>query len=199
MQVFPQKHSKRITDLHSDRGTNFISASEDGTLQFYDLRTLQPHTQLVAGSNRVPIYSVTGNQRIVASGTTEDILIWDTRSLKQPLFRFEEGHNEDVTCLEVRNEQLLSCSIDQVLNIYNLQYQAGASEESMIDGAYSSQQSLLQCGFVSEHVIWTQTSINTVELVRVEDATLFLTISKVSEPGFDWPLVPTRCDLPGGL
>jgi WD40 repeat protein len=122
MQVFPQKHSKRITDLHSDRGTNFISASEDGTLQFYDLRTLQPHTQLVAGSNRVPIYSVTGNQRIVASGTTEDILIWDTRSLKQPLFRFEEGHNEDVTCLEVRNEQLLSCSIDQVLNIYNLQY-----------------------------------------------------------------------------
>ena len=83
--------------------SNLISASEDGTLQFYDLRTLQQHTQVVAGGNRVPIYSVTADQKIVACGTTEDIVIWDSRSLKQPLFKFDEGHNEDVTCLQIMN------------------------------------------------------------------------------------------------
>ncbi len=50
----------------------------------------------------------------------------------------------------------------------------------MIEGAYSSIQALIACGFVNEMVIWTQTSINTIELIRVEDATCFMKIAQVS-------------------
>ena len=56
----------------------------------------------------------------------------------------------------------------------------GATEEDMIEGAYSSVQALIACGFVNEMVIWTQTSINTIELIRVEDATCFMKIAQVS-------------------
>ena len=51
-------------------------------------------------------------------------------------------------------------------------------EDELIDGAYSSPQPLLSCGFVHKEVIWTQTSINTVEFVRLRDASCFLRISK---------------------
>lgn len=105
-------------------------------------------------------------------------MIWDVKSMKKPLFRFEESHNEDVTALQLSGDVLISSSIDNLLNIFNLSGQAGALEEDMIDGSYSSTQPLIACGFVDPKVIWTQTSINTVELIRVEDATLFLNIAK---------------------
>jgi hypothetical protein len=50
----------------------------------------------------------------------------------------------------------------------------------MIDGAYRSIQPLIACGYVNEMVIWAQTSINTLELIRVDNATLITTVSKVS-------------------
>ena len=56
----------------------------------------------------------------------------------------------------------------------------GAIEEDMIEGAYSSTQPLIACGFVNDEVIWTQTSINTIELLRITDATCFMNIAKVS-------------------
>lgn len=132
------------------------------------------------------MFSLDANQRVICAGTQEDIVIWDVKNLKKPLFRFEESHNDDVTCLQLMGDQLISCSIDNVLSMFTLN-KAGSLEEDMIEGAYSSTQPLIACGFVSKMVIWTQTSINTIELLRVEDATCFLNIAKVSYlPDMTW-------------
>jgi len=154
-----------------------MSASEDCTVHIYDLRTLKSHTKLQL---KHPIYSVTSNSQFIACGTNEDIVVWDTSNLNKPMIRLCESHNSDVTSLQLTEaNDLISCSIDNVLNMFKVQ--RGTSEEDMIDGAYSSTQPLLACGFINEMVIWARTSINTIELINVEDATCFMNISKVSQ------------------
>lgn len=39
-------------------------------------------------------------------------------------------------------------------------------------------QPIIDCGYLNENIMWVMTSVNTVELVRVEDATMFLRIDK---------------------
>lgn len=157
-----------------------MSCSKDGTIQLYDSRVMKAQATLNAGQNgsRHPVYSIDASKNIICAGTHEDIVVWDIANMKKPLYRFVESHNEDVTCLQLYQDQLISCSIDNVLSMFTLK--AGSTEEDMIEGAYSSTQPLIACGFVNSKVIWTLTSINTVELLRVEDATCFLNISKVS-------------------
>ena len=82
-----------------------------------------------------------------------------------------------------------------MLNIFNLQTDPAALEEDMIDGAYSSSQPLIACGYIGDKAIWTQTSINTVELIRVEDTTMFLNISKVSSSKHQTLVVPSPSRL----
>ena len=53
------------------------------------------------------------------------------------MIRMCESHNSDVTSLQItETNDLISCSIDSVLNMFKLKQ--GTSEEDMIDGAYSS-------------------------------------------------------------
>ena len=56
------------------------------------------------------------------------------------------------------------------------------NEQDIIEGAYSSTQPLLECGFITDEIIWTMTSINTLEFIRQVDATCFLQVDKVSKP-----------------
>ena len=124
-----------------------------------------------------PVFSIAYDQRIICAGTHEDIVLWDTANMKKPFSRFVESHNDDVTSLELRGDQLISCSVDNVLSMFTIK--KGATEEDMIEGAYSSTQPLIACGYVNDEVIWTQTSINTIELLRIADATCFMNIAKV--------------------
>lgn len=71
----------------------------------------------------------------------------------------------------------------------------GAIEEDMIEGAYSSTQPLIACGFVNDEVIWTQTSINTIEILRISDATCFMNIAKFPH---DVSFL-IRCEVIGGI
>lgn len=87
------------------------------------------------------------NQKVLCAGTHEDIVIWDLAMLKKPLYRFEESHNDDVTGLQLCGDQLISCSIDNVLSMFHLK--SASTEEDMIQGAYSSTQPLIACGFIS--------------------------------------------------
>ena len=149
-----------------------MSCSKDGTIQLYDSRVMKAQATLNAGQNgsKHPVYSIDASKNIICAGTHEDIVVWDIANMKK--------HYVDVTCLQLYQDQLIRCSIDNVLSMFTLK--AGSTEEDMIEGAYSSTQPLIACGFVNSKVIWTLTSINTVELLRVEDATCFLNISKVS-------------------
>lgn len=59
------------------------------------------------------------------------------------------------------------------------------SEDDLIDGAYSSTQPMIDCGFVTPEVMYAITSINTVEFVRVSDAVCFMQLSQVRTHIFD--------------
>jgi WD40 repeat protein len=85
-----------------------------------------------------PVFSVAANSEYLACGTHEDILLWDMKKADSfaPTVRFEESHNADVTGLQFRGKDLISCSIDNVLNMFKIEN--GNTEEDMIDGAYSS-------------------------------------------------------------
>ena len=69
---------------------------------------------------------------------------------------------------------MISCSIDNVLSMFDLNNNQSANnklnEEDIIDGAYSSIQPMIDCGFINTEMIWAQTSINTVEFIRILDA-----------------------------
>ena len=80
---------------------------------------------------------------------------------------------------------MVSCSIDNVLNMFDMNNHDASKgvkliEEDIIDGAYSSMQPLIDCGFITPEMLWTITSINTVEFIRVSDAVCFLELNQVS-------------------
>lgn len=54
------------------------------------------------------------------------------------------------------------------------------SEDDVVDGAYSSTQAMIDCGYVTVDIIYAITSINTVEFLRVSDAICFLQLTQVS-------------------
>jgi len=85
-----------------------------------------------------PVFSLAANNEYLACGTHEDILLWDVRKTSSlaPKVLFEESHNADVTGLQFRGKDLISCSVDNVLNMFKTEN--GSTEEDMIDGAYSS-------------------------------------------------------------
>ena len=69
------------------------------------------------------------------------------------------------------------------MSMFDLNQHDGAKrldEEKIIEGAYSSSQPMLDCGFITDEIIWAQTSINTVEFIRQTDAICFMTVDKVS-------------------
>lgn len=104
------------------------------------------------------------------------------------------------------SDLMVTCSIDNVLSMFDFKNHEGPSarlkEEDLIDGAYSSTQPMIDCGFVTSEILYAVTSINTVEFIRMSDANKFLTIASVSLAlikaliVLKWLLVPPRCDVP---
>ena len=72
------------------------------------------------------------------------MLLWDVHKLQKPVGRFIESHSEDVTAVRFNQEApqvFITCSIDNVMNMWDLNNHTGApklSEDDLIDGAYSS-------------------------------------------------------------
>lgn len=52
---------------------------------------------------------------------------------------------------------------------FSWQGKASGSEEDTLEGVYSSEQPLIDCGFIGSDLLWTLTSVNTVEVVTVQD------------------------------
>ena len=113
-----------------------------------------------AGFGSQPFYSITTNKDLIVAGTSEDILFWDVKKLQKPIGRFAECHNSDVTGLKFNKtgDLLISCSIDNVMSIFDLKLHDGGKrlkEDVLIDGAYSSTQPFIDCGFVNDDIMWT--------------------------------------------
>ena len=82
------------------------------------------------------------------------MIFWDIHSLQKPIGRFVESHNDEVTAVKFNRagNLLISSSLDSVVNIFDLTLKSGKriEEDEVIDGAYSSTQPVIDCGFVNE-------------------------------------------------
>lgn len=47
-----------------------------------------------------------------------------------------------------------------------------------MEGVYASEQPLIDCGFINADLMWTQTSINTIEIVTIENCDVFAKVTK---------------------
>ena len=65
---------------------------------------------------------MTTNTDLICAGTNEDVIFWDVRAVTKPIGKFTESHNDEVTqvCFNEAGNLLLSCSLDNVLNIFDL-------------------------------------------------------------------------------
>ena len=197
MAPFSQEmHNVQISAIHCPRDFNdnadlmnaVFTAGQDGIIKIWDRRQKQNVTSLAsatAGFGSAPFFSVTTNKNMIVGGTNEDILLWDVKKLQKPIGRFSECHNSDVTQLKFNSngQILISCSVDNVISMFDFNNHDGGKrlkEDELIDGAYSSTQPLVDCGFITDDIIWTQTTINTIEIIRLEDAICIMTIDQVS-------------------
>lgn len=193
-----KQHDKPITALHcpTSYANNenlihvFMTASQDGLVKIWDRRTNQSVAQVNSGGGKSPFYSCGTSHAMIAAGTNQDVLLWDIHKLNKPIGRFVECHVEDVTAVKFCQEpgatnMMISCGIDNVLNMFDFNNHNAENgprlvEEDLIDGAYSSTQPMIDCGFVNAQIIWAVTSINTVEFMRVADASCFISVTQVS-------------------
>lgn len=160
----------------------FMTSCEDGLVKIWDRRSNSSVAQLCS-PNRAPLHSVSSSKSLIAAGTNEDILIWDIHALSKPVGHFQECHNDDVTGIAFNSDGtgFISCSVDYVLTMFNLSQSTSKrlKEDEVVDGAYSCLQPMSHCGYVSDEILWAQTTINTVEFIRQIDAICFLRVEKV--------------------
>jgi len=85
---------------------------------------------------------------------------------------YRDSHTDDVTAVRFHPkdaQQLATCSTDSLMCHFSWQGKASGNEEDTLEGVYSSEQPLIDCGFVGKELLWTLTSVNTVEVVTVQD------------------------------
>jgi len=75
------------------------------------------------------------------AGTNEDVVFWDVRSLKKPIEVLDESHNEDITCVKFHPtdpQQLITCSVDCMVNVFNFNGKTTMKEEDVNEAVYCS-------------------------------------------------------------
>lgn len=108
---------------------------------------------------------------MICAGGESELVFWDLRKLKVAL-NYRDSHTDDVTAVHFHKSDpnwLLTCSTDNLMNHFNWTDKPSTSEEDVLEGVYSSEQPLIDCGFINKDLLWTLTSVNTVEVVTVLD------------------------------
>ena len=94
---------------------------------------------------------------------------------------YQSSHTDDVTGVRFHHQNpnwLITCSTDNLLCHFNFEGKPSKLEDDTLEGVYSSEQPLLDCGFFRKDLLWVQTSINTIEVVTVEDQDPYSKITK---------------------
>lgn len=158
-----------------------ISASADRSVKLWDRRSAECVSSL--SHQNSSFFSVATNTQVIAAGTNSAVVFWDIRKMKPPLFAYTSAHTDDVTCLQYHESNpqwMASCSTDNLMCHFNFQDKLSPeNEEETMEGVYCSNQPLISCGFIGESKLWTLTSVNTVEIVNIENCDVFAKIEKV--------------------
>ena len=117
---------------------------------------------------------------MICAGTNSEMIFWDLKKMKI-IQSYQSSHTDDVTAVlfhPANPNWLISCSTDNLLCHFNFEGKPTKTEEDTLEGVYSSEQPLIDCGFYKEDLIWAQTSINTVEMITVQDQDMYSKITK---------------------
>eukprot|EP00347_Sterkiella_histriomuscorum_P016228 403353998 len=158
-----------------------LSASQDGTVKIWDRRNGEAVSTLK--HNNRPFYQVDTNKTLICAGTNSELVFWDMRKMKPPLYTYGSSHTDDVTGLAYHPENpnwLISCSTDNLMCHFDFGKEGVSpqNEEDTMEGVYCSAQPLIACGFIGQDKIWTLTSINTIEIVGIENLDVIAKVEK---------------------
>lgn len=176
-------HSIKYTNDHNNENLQhaLISASQDGTVKIWDRRSGQVVSTL--RHNNSPFYSVDTNKQLISAGTNSELVFWDMRKIKPPVYTYSSSHTDDVTCLGYHPEKpnwLISCSTDNLLCHFDFNGKPNIEvEDDTLEGVYCSTQPLIKCGFIGSDKIWTVTSVNSIEIINIENLDVYAKIEKV--------------------
>lgn len=157
-------HTKQIHSLKysNDESNEYLqhvvlSASSDGTVKLWDRRNGEAVG--VLKHQNCPFYSVDTNKQIISAGTNSELVFWDIRKMKPPLFTYKSSHTDDITGLAyhpANPDWLITCSTDNLMCHFDFNGKANIlDEEETMEGVYCSTQPLINCGYINKDMIWT--------------------------------------------
>ncbi|KAI8142520.1 WD40-repeat-containing domain protein [Fennellomyces sp. T-0311] len=143
---------KAIRKIKTYNDQYLFSASEDGSLVRWDLRTAQA-VQTFRYNRPITAFDINCNESMAVLGTgdfdstgCQDLVFYDTRQT-QLLSRFEESHSDDVTeiqCHPTLPSHLITSSADGLVNYYDV---ADFDEQEALISVVNAESAVQKAGF----------------------------------------------------
>ncbi|CAO3675571.1 unnamed protein product [Umbelopsis vinacea] len=168
-----------------------FSASTDGSLARWDLRTPAAPVQVFQAHMPLCSFDINSNEAMIAAGSElvgseAKLLFFDTRQTKQ-VAEFVESHNDDIThiqCHPTIPTQLISASTDGLVCNYSVEQ---FDEDEAILSVVNSGSSVNRAGYFgpNSEYLYCLTHIETLSLHSVEGDLIsdFKDIRQASQPG----------------
>ncbi|EGC37774.1 hypothetical protein DICPUDRAFT_76622 [Dictyostelium purpureum] len=139
-------HKDRINEIRFIENTNtLLSCSEDKTVRIWDCKT----GQSTSINQQDEIYSFDLNGEILAMGVGSTVVLYNI-STKKLIRKFEESHTQDVTRVRfhpVDKNKLISCSVDGLICMYDLEQQ---DDDDAIIQVINAEDSIGEIGFFGD-------------------------------------------------
>jgi WD40 repeat protein len=116
-------HYSRINDLAFFKDANdpldqtFLTASADGTIKLWDIRA--SHKEVFTIKVNKQVASIDTNNSVIVAGYANEIGVWDIKTLKLREKPYR-GHSDTVTSVRIRENQLISTGLDNLVNVYDI-------------------------------------------------------------------------------
>ncbi|SAL99228.1 hypothetical protein [Absidia glauca] len=169
-------HQQRISKIKLFNDQFLFSASEDGKLARWDLRTPTAPVQVFDYGRPLSAFDVNCNDTMAVVGTLNEEVVraaelgfFDTRQTRL-IHKFEESHGDDVTeiqCHPTLPSQLISSSTDGLINSYDV---TDFDEEEALLAVVNSGSSVNKTGYFgpSAEYLFCLTHLETFSLHTIE-------------------------------
>ncbi|KAG2177821.1 hypothetical protein INT43_003068 [Umbelopsis isabellina] len=184
-------HNEKITKIKPVGEHELFSASLDGQIARWDLRTNNVVQQFKAAPSSVSAFDINCNGTVIAAGSELEahdakLMFLDTRT-SQMLASFDESHSDDITEINYHPtipHQLISASTDGLICQFDT---STYDEEENIIAVINSGSSVNKAGYFgpSAEYIYCLTHIETLSLHNLEGDVVsnFGDIRQATQPG----------------
>jgi len=140
-------HTNKITGVRwTDQPNLCFTSSWDNTVKLWDLRTKTEARCVVVGEE-VHSLDLSGDFKLIATGTQSSVSLWDSTSGKS-FAKYTESHTEEVVQVSFHpflHEQLFSGSLDGLVNVFN--YTVGHDEDEAYHTGINVESAVSKFGF----------------------------------------------------